>query len=101
MLVLTIYLLLVYFVSAAGCHCFDSYYDCWKSTTKRHNAVFQSIVEIGGQTENAIKQRINTGDTVDNANEKTVASILDTFCISLDFEILESGLPFYQHGLGS
>ena len=25
---LTIYLLLVYFVSAAGCHCFDSYHQC-------------------------------------------------------------------------
>ena len=31
-----------------------SYYDCWKSTTKRRSAVFQGIVEPGGQTENAI-----------------------------------------------
>ena len=39
-----------------------SYYDCWKSTTERHNAVFQGIVEVSGQTENAIKHRINAGD---------------------------------------
>ena len=32
-----------------------SYYDRWKSTTERHSAVFQGIVEAGGQTENAIK----------------------------------------------
>ena len=32
---------------------FHSYYDCWKSTTERHSAVFQGIVEAGGQTENA------------------------------------------------
>ena len=33
---------------------------------------------------------------------KTVASIFDNkFCIPLDFEILESGLPLYQYGLGS
>ena len=36
-----------------------SYYDCWKSTTERHSAAFQGMVESGGQTENAIKHRIN------------------------------------------
>ena len=49
---------------------FYSYYDCW-------NAVFQGTVEVGGQTENAIKHRINTGDKTNNANDKTVASIFD------------------------
>ena len=52
-----------------------SYYDCWKSTPERRNAVFQGIVEIGGQTENAIKHRINAGDKADVANDKTVAAI--------------------------
>ena len=45
---------------------------------------------------------INADDKVSNANDETVASILDNkFCIPLDFEILESGLPLYQYGLGS
>ena len=80
----------------------DSYCDCWKSTTERRNAVFQGIVEVGGQTENTIKNRINTGDKEDDANDRTVASIFDNkFCIPLGFEILESGLPLYQYGLGS
>ena len=39
-----------------------SYYEFWKSTTERCNAVFQGIVEAGGQTENAIKHRINAGE---------------------------------------
>ena len=80
-----------------------SYYDWWKSTTERRNAVFQDIVEAGGQTEKAIKQRIDGGDkAADNANGETVASIFENkFCIPLDFEILESGLPLYQDGLGS
>ena len=30
------------------CDIFYSYYDCWKSTTERHNAVFQGIVEVVG-----------------------------------------------------
>ena len=54
-----------------------SYYDCWKSTTERRNAVFQGIFEAGGQTENAIKHRINAGDKQDVVNDKTVASIFD------------------------
>ena len=79
-----------------------SYYDCWKCTTERHNAVFQGMVETDGQTENAIKHRINAGDKASNANDETVASIFDNkFCIPLDFEILESSLLLYQYGLGS
>ena len=68
-----------------------SYYDCWKCTTERLNAVFQGIVEADGQTENAIKHRINASDKANNAKDQTVASIYDNhFCIPLDFEILES-----------
>ena len=79
-----------------------SYYDCWKCKTKRLNAVFQGIVEADGQTEGAIKHRINAGDKANNAKDQTVASIYDNrFCIPLDFEILESSLPLYQYGLGS
>ena len=75
-----------------------SYYDCWKCMTERHNAVFQGIVETDGQTENAIKHRINATDKANNAKDQTVASIYDNrFCIPLDFEIL----PLYQYGLGS
>ena len=78
-----------------------SYYDCWKCKTKRHNAVFQGIVETDGQTENAIKHRINAGNKADVAKDITVASIYDNkFCIPLDFEILET-IPLYQYGLGS
>ena len=79
-----------------------SYYDCWKCKTERLNDVFQGIVDADGQTENAIKDRINAGDKANNAKDQTVASIYDNrFCIPLDFEILESSLPLYQYGLGS
>ena len=79
-----------------------SYYDCWKSTTERRSAVFQGIVEAGGQTENSIKHRINAADKASNASDETVASIFDNkFCIPLAFEILESSLRLYQYGLGS
>ena len=54
-----------------------SYYDSWKTATERRNAVFQGIVETDGQTENAIKHRINAGDKANNAKDQTVASIYD------------------------
>ena len=79
-----------------------SYYDCWKCSTERINAVFQGIVDADGQTENAIKHRINAGDKANNAKDQTVASIYDNkYCIPLDFEILESSLPLYHYGSGS
>ena len=79
-----------------------SYYDCWKCTTERLNAVFQGIFKADCQMENAIKHRINATDKANNAKDQTVASIFDNkFCIPLDFEILESSLPLYQYGLGS
>ena len=60
------------------------------------------IIRLSGQTENAIKHRINTGNKVNVANDKAVASVFDNkFCIPLYFEILESDLPLYKHGLGS
>ena len=79
-----------------------SYYDCWKSITERCNAVFQGIVQADGQTENAIKHRINASDKASNASDETVALIFNNrFCVPLDFEILESSLPLYQYSLGS
>ena len=79
-----------------------SHYDCWKSTTERRSAVCQGIVKASGQTESAIKHRINAADKASNASDEAVASIFDNkFCIPLDFEILESSLPLYQYGLGS
>ena len=79
-----------------------SYCDCWKCKTERLNAVFQGIVEADGPTENTIRHRINATNKMNDAKDQTVASIYDNrFCISLDFEILESSLPLYQYGLGS
>ena len=71
-------------ISTNDCDIFYSYYDCWKSTTERRNAVFQGIVEVGGQTENAVKHRINANNKTSNTKGETVASIFDNkFCISL------------------
>ena len=56
---------------------FYSYYNCWKSTTQRRSAVFQGIVEAGGQTKNAIKHRTNAAYKTSKASDEKVASIFD------------------------
>ena len=87
-------------INTEDCDILYSYYDCWKTENNSHNAVFQGIVKDNGETENAIKHLINAGDKATNAKNETVASTFDIkFCIPLDFEILESGLSFYQYGL--
>ena len=73
-----------------------SHYDCWKTVTERRNAIFQGIVEADGQTENAVRHRINATNKTNDAKDQTVASIYNNrFCIPLDFEILESSLLLY------
>ena len=63
---------------------------------------FKVLLKLTGQTENAIKHRINAINKANDAKDQTVASIFDNnFCIPLDFEILESSLPLYQYGLDS
>ena len=82
----------------------DCYYDLWMSGKERQNAVFQGIVtgSVKGQRENAIKHRINAGDKADDVEDQAIATAFgNKFCIPLDFEILESSMPFYQSGLSS
>lgn len=82
----------------------DCYYDLWMAYSERRNAIFQGIVTNSGkgQTDNAIKHRINAGDKLEDTEDKAIAAAFgNKFCIPLDFEILESSMPFYQSGLSS
>ena len=57
-------------ISIDDCNNFYSYHDCWKTKNKRRNAVFQGIGKDNGQTENAMKHRINAGDKASNTRMK-------------------------------
>ena len=73
----------------------------WKTKSEKGNAIRQGIVSNDGCTENCIKLRINAGDK--NAGNKQDKAIADTygnkFIIPLDFEMLDSSIPYYQVGL--
>ena len=71
------------------------YQDLWKTTNERENAVYQGI-----QTEAVRKIRINAGDKGTATKDVAIGTAYSNlFCIPLDFEILESHMPFFQSEL--
>ena len=74
-------------------HC---YIDLWKTPTERVNMAYQGI----GKT-NMLKHRVGAGSANADKEDKTIAKAYgNRFCIPLDFELLETHMPFYQAGLG-
>ena len=69
-----------------------------ENKVRKINAVRQGIISIDGYTENCMKLRINAGDkSPEKAKDKAIADAYgNKFIIPLDFEILESVMPYYQ-----
>ena len=69
----------------------------------KRDAIRQGIISNDGFMENCIKLRINARDK--NPSNKQDNAIADTygnkFIIPLDFEMLDSTIPYYQAGLGN
>ena len=61
----------------------------------------QGIISNDGCMENCIKLRINTGDKMlQTKKDNSIAGAYENkFIIPLDFEMLDSALPYYQAGL--
>ena len=75
---------------------FACYRDLWKTELEKKNSVRQGIIRSGGCTEECMKLQINASDK-DDSNKKNKA-ITDTygnkFIVPLDFEILDSAMPY-------
>ena len=83
---------------------FACYRDLWKTASEKKNAVRQGIISTDGDlTLNCMKLRINAGDKGPTpAQDKAIADAYENkFIIPLDFEMLESVMPYYQAGLGN
>ena len=82
---------------------FACYRDLWKTSSEKRNAVRQGIISTDGCTENCIKLRINAGNKNDsNTQDNAIAATYgNKFIIPLDFEMLDSTIPYYQAGLGN
>ena len=74
---------------------FHTYIDLWKSPTQRVNMAFQGIGK-----KNMLKHRVDAGNKGSDKEDEAIADVYgNRFCIPLDFEILETQIPFYQSGL--
>ena len=82
-------------------HC---YFDLWKGPSERFVMAYQSIGK-----DKMVRRRIGTADATSNKESKAIATaFVKRFCILLDFELLESldcelleaHMLFYQAGLG-
>ena len=80
---------------------FACHRDLWKTASDKGNAIRQGIISDDGCTENCIKLRINTADkSAGNKQDKAIADTYGSkFVIPLDFEMLDSSLPYHQSGL--
>ena len=81
---------------------FACYRDLWKTKSETKNAMRQGIISTDGDlTPNCMKLRINGGNKdATNARDKAIADAYrNKFIIPLDFEMLDSAMPYYQVGL--
>ena len=77
-------------------HC---YLDLWKTALERQNAQYQGIDTSTKQ--NATRLRLGAGNGVVGAEATAIKTAYGSrFYIPLDFELLESHMPFYQSALG-
>ena len=79
----------------------NCYSDLWKTKRERQAHVYQGI-DANSTAANALKLRVGADDGVGTvARDKAIADAYgNRFCIPLDFELLESHMPFYQSALG-
>ena len=75
---------------------FHCYTDLWKSSTVRRNMAYQGIGKF-----NMLRHRIGAENATTDLEDQAIAEAYGSrFCIPLDFELLETHMPFYQAGLG-
>ena len=81
---------------------FACHRDLWKTKSEKKNVICQGIISTDSDlTPNCMKLRINAsnkGST--NVRDKAIADVYrNKFIILLDFEMLDSVMPYYQAGL--
>lgn len=78
---------------------FGCYADLWKTDNERANAQYQGIDT--SKDRNVTKNRLGAGDKANTVKDVAVAKAYgNRFYIPLDFELLESHMPFFQSAFG-
>lgn len=78
---------------------YGCYLDLWKTEQQRANAQYQGIDTT--KDRNATKWRVEAGDKANKAKDAAIAKAYgNRFYIPLDFELLESHMPYFQSAFG-
>ena len=73
---------------------FHCYVDLWKSPSERINMAYQGIGKA-----NMLKHRVGAKNASADAEDQAIAGAFkNRFCIPLDFELLETHMPFLPGG---
>ena len=78
-------------------HC---YQDLWKSAPERVNSHYQGIDLSDDQNVTRIRIGVGNKDEAETEDAAIAAAYGNRYQIPLDFELLESHMPFYQSALG-
>ena len=77
-------------------HCYN---DLWKTAQERENAQYQGIDESDNR--NTTRIRVSAGNKDTSVADKAIADAYSNrFYIPLDFDLLETHMPFFQSALG-
>ena len=87
-------------VSIEDSDVFHCYNDLWKTAPERANGHYQGIDASDNRNTTRIRVGARNGDSCVAAYKAIADAFGDRFVIPLDFELLESHMPFNQSALG-
>ena len=79
---------------------FHCYQDFWKTAQERSNSQYQGIDTSSNRNVTRIRVGAGNKDETETEDAAIAAAYGNRFHIPLDFELLESHMPFYQSALG-
>ena len=79
---------------------FHCYQDLWKTAQERNNAHYQGIDTTNNQNVTRLRVGADNGDMSETEDAAISMAYGNRFYVPLDFELLESHMPFYQSALG-
>ena len=78
-------------------HCYN---DLWKTAQERENSQYQGIDESDNRNTTRIRVSAGNKNASVAADKATAGAYSNRLYIQLDFDLLESHMPFYQSALG-
>ena len=87
-------------LSIDDCNMFHCYQDLWKTAKERSNSQYQGIDLSDDRDVDRIRVGAGNKDETETEDAAIALAFGNRFHILLDFELLETHMPFYQSALG-